>query len=120
MREQDLRKAKREKIFSKVDIFDLKQDDNKYKIEGYIINISTSGALIFGNLSHLLDQDVLINFEVPWLKESYRLKARVIRCDISDKGIRSGVQFIDVEESDIQPLQKLVEFIERGDFDYLI
>jgi hypothetical protein len=120
MSERDLRKAKREKIFSKVDIFDLKQEDKKYKIEGYIIDISTDGALIFVDLSHLLDQDVLISFEVPWLSESYRLKARVIRCDISDKGIRSGVQFIDVEESNIQPLKKLIEFIERGDFGYLI
>ncbi len=120
MKKQDLRHAKREKIFLQVEIFDLEQQELKHSISGYILDISVKGALIFANLSHLIDQEVLLTFEVPWINETFRLKAKVIRSDISEKGIRSGVQFLEISEADITTLKNMIQFIERGDFNNII
>jgi hypothetical protein len=120
MNEDDTRKAKREKIFFKVDIYDLQDEDLKTVIQGYIIDISLMGALIYTDLSRLLDQNVLLVFEVPWLRETFQIKAKVIRCDVSEKGIRSGVEFFDMSKNSIETLEKLIEFIEKKDFSTLI
>lgn len=120
MKEKDLRDARREKIFIQVDVYDLQQESLKHSIRGYILDISTKGALIFADLSHLMSRAVLLDFEVPWINETFRLKAKVVRFDTSEKGIKSGVQFYKMSEADRTTLEKLVEFIEKGDFSSII
>ncbi len=120
MNEGDPRKAKREKIFFKVTIYDLEDEDLKTIIQGYIIDISLIGALIYTDLSRLLGKDVLLVFDVPWLSETFELKAKVIRCDVSEKGMRSGVELFDMSKDSIENLEKLIEFIEKKDFSSLI
>jgi hypothetical protein len=117
MEEQGMRFAKREKIFFPVEVSDLGQTDEKrHVIKGYIIDISRTGALLYPGFSHLLDHDILICFKVSWLVEDFRLKARVVRCDVSSVGISCGVKFFDLSEDNIQAIEKLIRFVEKRNF----
>jgi c-di-GMP-binding flagellar brake protein YcgR len=106
--EINLRETERKKIFLRGTFFDLQDRQNDRSWEGYILDISDSGCLMWGDFVHLVDRDILLTFRIPWTGETIQAKARVVRCEVTDKGIRSGLRFIDV---DPETQQRLHEFI---------
>ncbi len=117
MKEQGVRFTKREKIFFPIEVYGLEQTGERQNvIRGYIIDISATGALLYAGLSHLLDHDILICFKVSWLVETFRLKARIVRSDVSAVGISFGVKFFDLSEDNIQAIEKLTRFVEKKSF----
>jgi len=112
----EYRKDGRKKVFIQAYIYDLHQKVRRVAVRGYILDISMTGALILADLTHLIEKDVLLVFRVPWLKGTFNLKARVLRCEASKDGVRSGVQFFDLSNSNLIDLEKMIRSIERGEF----
>ena len=104
----DLRSGDRKKIFIRGEFLDLGDSDGRRSWEGYILDISDSGCLIWGDFVHLMDKDVLLSFQIPWSGESIQTKARVMRCEVTEKGIRSGLMFIDMTPDTHRRLQEFI------------
>jgi len=110
--EINLRESDRKKVFLKGTFLDLRDRKPDRSWEGYILDISDSGCLMWGDFVHLVDRDVLLSFRVPWTGENIRAKARVIRCEVTEKGIRSGLKFIELDEETRCRLQGLLKSLE--------
>jgi hypothetical protein len=108
VQEINLRESERKRIFLRGTFFDLDDRQNERSWEGYILDISDSGCLMWGDFVHLVDRDILLTFRIPWTGEKIQVKARVLRCEVTEKGIRSGLRFIDVEP---ETHHRLDEFI---------
>jgi len=96
----DFRSAERNKTFIRSEFSYLKTNGNNgndHAGEGYILDISSSGCLLWDDFIHIMDHDILLTFEVPWLGKRMKVKARIVRSDIVDTGICSGMQFIDMD-----------------------
>lgn len=111
--EINLRESDRKKVFFKGTFLDLRDKKRDRSWEGYILDISDSGCLMWGDFVHLVDRDVLLNFRVPWTGENISAKARVIRCEVTEKGMRSGLKFIDVDDETRKRLQELLKSLEE-------
>lgn len=110
--EINLRESDRKKVFLKGTFLDLRDRKPDRSWEGYILDISDSGCLMWGDFVHLVDRDVLLNFRIPWTGENIRAKARVIRCEVTEKGMRSGLKFIDLDDETRSRLQSLLKSLE--------
>lgn len=110
--EINLRESDRKKVFLRGTFLDLKDSKRDRSWEGYILDISDSGCLMWGDFVHLVDRDVLLNFRIPWTGENIRAKARVVRCEVTDKGMRSGLKFIDLDEGTRSRLRTLLKSLE--------
>ena len=111
--EINLRESDRKKVFLRGSFLDLRDKKSDRSWEGYILNISDSGCLMWGDFVHLVDRDVLLSFRVPWTGEKIQAKARVVRCEVTDKGIRSGLKFIDVDPDTQARLNGLLKSLEE-------
>lgn len=110
--EINLRESDRKKVFLKGTFLDLRDRKPDRSWEGYILNISDSGCLMWGDFVHLVDHEVLLNFRIPWTGEVICAKAKVIRCEVTEKGVRSGLKFIDLDDEARQRLQGLLKSLE--------
>ncbi len=112
--EINLRASDRKKIFIKGTFLDLQNRAPDRSCEGYILDISESGCLMWGDFVHLVDRDILLTFRVPWTGEQIQAKARVIRCEVTDKGIRSGLKFIEVKPEAEHRLRDFIETLKEN------
>lgn len=109
----NLRRSERKKVFLKGIFLDLKEKRPDRTWEGYILDISDTGCLMWGDFVHLVDREVLLNFTVPWTRRNIQAKARVVRCEVTEKGMKSGLQFLDLDEDTKKGLQELLQALEE-------
>ncbi len=106
--EINLRESERKKIFVRGTFLDLQDRKADRSWEGYILDISDTGCLMWGDFIHLVDRDILLSFRVPWSGQKIQTKARVVRCEVTDKGIRSGLQFLDLDSETEKALRGFI------------
>ncbi len=110
--EINLRKSERKKVFLRGTFLDLRERKPDRAWEGYILDISDSGCLMWGDFVHLVDREVLLSFRVPWTGQDVSAKARVVRCEVTEKGIRSGLKFVDLDDETRSRLKELLKSLE--------
>lgn len=110
--EIDFRESDRKKVFLRGAFLDLKERKPDRAWEGYILDISETGCLMWGEFVHLVDRDVLLSFRIPWTGELIKAKARVVRCEVTDRGVRSGLKFLDMDEATREKLKAFMEILE--------
>jgi c-di-GMP-binding flagellar brake protein YcgR len=108
MQRADRRGQKREKIFLQLTCTDLEERESTESFEAYMLDISHWGCLILSDCPLRLGGSVLLSFRVPWLGESIEVKGRVVHSISTERGNRSGMQFI---ESDPDHQERLNEFV---------
>jgi c-di-GMP-binding flagellar brake protein YcgR len=119
--EIDLRGSERKKVFLRGAFLDLKERRSDRAWEGYILDISETGCLMWGEFVHLVDRDVLLSFRIPWTGELIKAKAKVVRCEVTDKGVRSGLKFLEMDESTKEKIKAFMKVLdERTDVAKLI
>lgn len=111
--EINLRESHRKKVFLRGSFLDLRDRGYRRSWEGYILDLSDSGCLMWGDFVHVVDKDILLSFKVPWTGEKIQAKARVVRCEVTDKGIRSGLKFMELDEHTRSRLKALLESLEE-------
>jgi len=118
--EINLRTSERKKIFIRGSFLDLQERGKKRQWEGYILDISDSGCLMWGDFVHLVDKDILLSFTIPWTGERIQAKARVVRCEVTDKGIRSGLKFIDVDPETHKRLMGFISTLREDELSKIV
>lgn len=118
--EINLRTSERKKIFIRGSFLDLQDRGGRRHWEGYILDISDSGCLMWGDFVHLVDKDILLSFTIPWTGEKIQAKARVVRCEVTDKGIRSGLKFIDLDPETHKRLMGFVSTLKEEELSKIV
>jgi c-di-GMP-binding flagellar brake protein YcgR len=118
--EYNLRASSRKKIFLRGRFIDSQHGHPDPSNEGYILDISDSGCLMWGDFVHLVDKEILLSFRVPWTGERIDAKARVVRCEVTEKGIRSGLQFVDLDLEAQEHLRKFISSLKDEEIHHLI
>jgi c-di-GMP-binding flagellar brake protein YcgR len=111
--EINLRESARKKIFIRATFLDPQDRQGDHSWEGYILDISDTGCLMWGDFVHLVDRDILLTFRIPWTGERIQVKARVVRCEVTDQGIQSGLKFVDVGEKTQERLNQFIASLEN-------
>ena len=111
--EINLRESERKKVFLRGAFLDLKERKSDRAWEGYILDISETGCLMWGEFVHLVDRDVLLSFRIPLTGELIKAKAKVVRCEVTDKGVRSGLKFLDMDESTREKIKAFMKVLEE-------
>jgi hypothetical protein len=111
--EINLRESERKKIFIRATFLDSQDRQGEHSWEGYILDISDSGCLMWGDFVHLVDRDIFLSFRVPWTGEKIQVKARVVRCEVTEQGIQSGIQFVDVNAETQERLNQFIKSLEN-------
>jgi hypothetical protein len=93
----DQRSSERKKVFIRGELLSLPQDLSRWSTKGYILDVSETGCQIWGDLLHLLDRDVVLSFQIPWTGNDIETEARVVRCGLKQKGLCSGLMFINMD-----------------------
>jgi|Deesub1362B_J571_1020462.scaffolds.fasta_scaffold04375_5 c-di-GMP-binding flagellar brake protein YcgR len=118
--EMEVRGSQRKKIFIRGRFLDLRDRTGRRSWEGYILDISDTGCLMWGDFVHLVDQDILLSFQVPWTGEKIQAKARVVRCEVTEKGIRSGLKFMDLTPETHRRLQKFIGSLKEDEISRMV
>lgn len=118
--EIDRRGSERKKIFIRGTYLDLLNHKGRRSWEGYILDISDSGCLMWGDFVHLVDREIMLSFQVPWTGEKIQAKARVMRCEVTDKGILSGLKFTAMDSENRGRLDGLISSLKDDQLSRLV
>lgn len=80
---------------------------------GYLLNISESGCLMWSNAVEHLDQEVLLAFRIPWCGTAVRARARVVRCEVTDGGVKSGLEFVELRPEARMEIRQLLQSLDE-------
>jgi c-di-GMP-binding flagellar brake protein YcgR len=114
------REGERKKVFLRATTSDLKTRGRQWSNEGYILDISRSGCLMWGDFGHLVDQSIHLTFTVPWSGSEIGIPAKVVRCEATEEGFRAGVQFVDLDPKKTAELEDFVKFLNESMINRLI
>lgn len=110
--EFERRESPRKKTFAPVSII-LERDLGPCILKGFILDLSESGCLIQGDLSQVLESDVVLDFPIPFFNHRIKAKARVMRCVAAGNGVQSGVKFLGIEPVDKKQLASFISLLEN-------
>jgi hypothetical protein len=82
----------------------------------YILDISRSGCLILGDLSFLSDRTIVpLDFKIPWTGEHLEALTRVVRSEVTDRGIQIGLEFVKLCPENTRRLNDLIKLLSNQD-----
>jgi hypothetical protein len=95
--EINFRRSERKKTFIRGQFAYLRKNGRRHSGDGYILDLSDSGCLMWDDFVHIMDRHVLLRFHVPWNGAKVQAKAQVVRSDVTHNGLCSGLKFIDLD-----------------------
>jgi c-di-GMP-binding flagellar brake protein YcgR len=108
------RRDERSMVFVPVELYPDSTHHKKLPWTGYILDISSSGCQILGDLTAYVDRNVCLSFRIPWTGANIQARARVVRCEATEKEIRSGLKFIDLDPNNQDQLSALIGSLKDG------
>lgn len=88
-------------------------DPNTERLLGYLVDLTTGGALMIGNIPLQQDEVLTMRIDLPEElspQEQLNLTARVVWVvpDIDPELYRTGLQMVEIESSDLDLLEQLL------------
>jgi hypothetical protein len=110
--EVNVRARERRKVFLPA-VFSDPMDLARSRVgEGFVLDLSETGCQVSSGIRLPDDRDLQMSFQVPWTKEKFLTKARIIRSELTTEGFRSGVRFLEMDGPTQERLKHLLEFLQ--------
>jgi len=107
-------KRKKDRIDS-LNLLEVSVDENRIVVNqgmGRTLNVSESGILL--ETPFLIDLDSIISLTIAVEDELIQLNGKVVRYNVGSEGMyETGVEFLDVDESTMETIRKLVTIFQK-------
>jgi hypothetical protein len=111
--EVNVRARERRKVFLPA-VFSDPTDLARSRVgEGFVLDLSETGCQVSSGIRLPDNRDLQMSFQVPWTKEKFLTKARIIRSELTTEGFRSGVRFLEMDGPTQERLKQLLDFLQE-------
>jgi c-di-GMP-binding flagellar brake protein YcgR len=118
--EIERRAEERKKLFIRTRFLEGPRFTERRSWEGYILDISHSGCLILGESTFLVGQSLFLSFSIPWSGEVIQSDAQVVRSEVTEKGIRSGVKFMALTADNQERLDQFIRSLNTEELSQMV